>query len=115
MSWLSFIFRLHSIDEIKCFKFCYPADLIFNHIPVNEQVAVSCTIDEINLAWMLGHEVFQKCCEGRYAGAASQKRHIVCIPNHEVPVGQLHPDHPVFMKFILHTGGVASPDGIGDL
>ena len=52
--------------------------------------------------------------ERGYAGAAGQKHHIACIPNHEIPVGQLHPDPPAFLKFIFHTGGVASPDGIGD-
>ena len=52
--------------------------------------------------------------ERGYAGAAGQKHHIARIPDHEIPVGQLHPDHPAFLKFLFHTGGVASPDGIGD-
>ena len=50
-----------------------------------------------------------------YTGAAGQKRHIVCITNHEVPVGELHPGPLTFMKFFFHAGGVTSPDGIGDL
>lgn len=59
-------------------------------------------------------EAVDKSDERGYTCAAGQKRHIVCIADHEIPIGQLHPDHPAFLKFILHTGGVASPDGIGD-
>ena len=53
--------------------------------------------------------------ESGYTCATGQKRHIVCIPNYEVPVGELHPDPLAFPKFILHAGGVAPLDGIGDL
>jgi hypothetical protein len=111
---LSYILRLHSFNEIKCFKFCYPADLIFNHISVNEKRLLPGAIGEINHVGMLGHEVFQKGDERGYTRAAGQKHHIARIPNHKITVGHLNPDPPAFMKFILHAGGVASPDGIGD-
>jgi len=107
-------FRLHIFDEITSFQPWNQVCLDFNHIHVNEEIAVSCTIDKISHVLILGCEVFQKGSEGGDAGAAGEEHDVRPLLNHEIPVGQLYPYPAAFLKFIFHASGVTSLDGIGD-